>query len=167
MNNKFFLGLLVFPFFSIFIYLLDVNFNGGFLCGLVKEFFEVSGFLSGRYENNFYYYQYSRTVFSLSIFMSPLFVTYWFVFSDDKKFKYFNFIFCLKLFGGVFFLLMLPFFIAFFPVSLGEFPSKRQLAIFNLHRDPILFTVSIYWYLYIDFMLVGLTLKYIFCFKRR
>lgn len=73
-----------------------------------------------------------------------------------------------KLAGKVVLFVLLLNFLSFMPAVLSEAPSEKQLAIVNLHRDPFIFTLSIFWFLFFEFMVLGVSLRYLdFLIRRR
>lgn len=164
MKNKFFWGLFFAPIFPICIYFLDVSFNEANFCLAVKE---VVDFLSVSYVNNFYNFQYQRTVFFMAIFLSPLIVGYWFCMCDISRFSLNNWRQAGKIFSGVLVLFLLPTFIAFLPAAQGDDLNRKQLDFIMVHRNPLLFTIVVYFSLFIAYMALGTNLRHLFIFIRR
>lgn len=85
MTNKYFIGLVVFPLVPLALYFLDFLYLDGLSVQFSEKFFTFFGFSNCGNSFNFYCYQYSRSVYFLSLFLSPFFISFWFFFYETGK----------------------------------------------------------------------------------
>lgn len=167
-QNKNLIGFIILPIIPVMIYLVDTVIAGSTLSREIIHVYRWLGFLSGDNPHNFYNFDYNRTIFALTIAISPIGVWHWFHCSDGKNCDYS---------GGIkgcifvaFFplIFLLPWlFILFFPFTLSEEPTRKQLSLYGIHHNPVIFTIFIYSSWYIGLMVSGLCLRYVCNYPRR
>lgn len=167
LKSKNFIGYCVFPITPVIAYLFDVFVFGGWLTAVIRVGYESVGLTSDFSPNNFYNFDYNRTVFSISAALAPVYIWYWCSVIDSDKFRYQGGgwgVFKITSFSVV--LLAIPVLLLFIPLGLSEDPSRKEQALYGIHGSPILFTIFVYWYMYLIYMMLGATLKYCLTFFR-
>lgn len=166
-QNKNFIGFVVFPIIPILVYLIDVVL-GSILSDSIEKIYGFVGLLSREGSINFYNFEYPRTIFSLVILIAPLIVAHWFYCANVAKFDFsvgLGMRICAAFFPVVFLLVWVL--ILFLPMSVDENPTRKDLALYGIHRNPVVFMVLVYPILYLIFMTFGVSMRYFYQWKLR
>lgn len=167
MRHKHLVGYFLFPLLPIFTYLLDAVVLGGWISAWVEDIYLQLGLIEATTPFNFYNFDYNRTVLSVTLAFAPVAIWHWYVCADTRKFSYEGGVKSVAVsISAAAFLLAIPFLILFLPLSLGDPPSRKELALYGIHRNPVLFTLSVYWYLYLVFMAIGTSLNHLSNYPR-
>lgn len=167
-KNKNIIGFVLMPLIPISIYIIDSALLGYSMSQYIYEIYLTLGVASEERLNNFYNFDYGRVIIFFTLFLSPIFILHWFYCANPDKFNFSGKSIdrvLVALFPFLFLAIWLL--ILFMPVSLSEVPSKKQMALYRLHRNPALFTMFLYSALYLAFMVFGLCLRYLWSYLRK
>lgn len=167
MRHKNLIGYVVLPLLPIFAYLVDVAVLSGAISLWTNAIYWDLGLIKTSTPFNFYNFDYSRTVLSISILTAPAAIWHWYGCAAPEKFRYEGGLKSVAVsISAAIIVLAIPLLLLFLPLTLGDPPSRKELALYGIHRNPVLFTISIYWYLYLVFMAIGTALKHLSNYPR-
>lgn len=167
MRQKNLVGYFLLPIIPLFAYLVDVAVLNGTVSLWIKAVYVDLGLIKPSTPFNFYNFDYSRTVLSIAILLAPVSIWHWYTCADPERFSYEGGLKSVAVsISAAVLVLAIPLLLLFLPLSLGDPPSRKELALYGIHKNPVLFTLTVYWYLYLVFMAIGIALRHLLNYPR-